>query len=1672
MPFKLHRILAAFFVFFIAGNLSAQQYGFEWIKPGQDYYKFSVGKTATYRITPDALLNAGINLNAVNPNRFQFFYKGQEIPVYISGTNDDRFNDNDFIEFVGFKNNGNADSVLYSNKSWQPNAFNGLFTDTSVYFLTILPATAPAPLRYIQNNDNDFTGLLPETYFMDTIALAPTEEYLDGPEVRTAEDKYVGSEYDDGEGWGSFRVTWGAGRVFALSTPALYSSGPAASVEYKLIGGSNGAFFSGGLGINHHAVVEISPNNSTYTNLSDETFRAYETRLHRYTINNAQLGNNTYLKLTIPNNLNVRADNVCLSYALITYPRLFDLAGQTEKWFRVTHQQGGQRTFIRMQNVGYIGQTNAYVLDVTGQRRIATQFNNGTAQFVILNDNKPHQLWMYDSLQAINITKISKVSFPEIAPVRNYEFIIVTHPVLEPAASNYADYRSKKYKVLKVYSEQLYDYYYYGHKHPYAVQQFARHLVNAQTDAPKYLLMAGRGYQNDKARFFNVASTNPIENYNRNLVPAIGVPGADALFTNGIKGNGFYPEIPTGRISAANSTELQNYLDKLATYEESPDSILPWRKHVLHVSGGTNAQNGQDQQGEFRTQMRNYANIIQGPNLGARVTSFSKTSSDPSQVDMRDQIVDVQNGGVGLVSFLGHASLTILDVDIGGINELRNNNRYPFYYFSGCNVGNATEDDPQNGGVIYSKDYICAANKGAIGWLAHSNFSFTDQLPPLMSGFYNRYSKTNYGSSIGIIVQEITKSLSNGSVSTRTSNLQWVLQGDPAVVLYSPSAPDYTLTTSDVYLTSQVSTQSEFMDIGVIVNNYGKTSDDTMAIRVNRRLPGGQAVTYPVKYYNGVYNKDTFFIRMEMQGDLALGNNNLEITVDANNDIPEVYENNNTVNVNVFVPGNGLTTLFPETDAIVGGDTAWITVQNNNIQSASNEFIIEVDLSETFNSPQKISSGIIKGSALLRWPFAITATDTTTYYWRARLNVPEQEGGRWVNRSFTYIPSHSKAWMQRTFPRFIDLSASSLLVVDTPARKFDFIENTSIIDIYASRFVHSGRGVYYGENQNPGVLNCIPNGGLVVILFDQRTLQMIFNPRFPINCPNVILNNQNPSNRKWFYYAFANDANGQAEFRRFVDSTSEGTYLAIFSVMDNGNAMWTNATRQAFQKIGSTKVAALNSDTSAFVLLGQKGAAIGTIPEDTFYSVQKDTFVSIQKVVLYGKWYTASATSTLIGPAKIWKNLQYKYDPTENDGNDHNKIAVIGVNKNSQDTVLVEHAANGYDLSSIDASVYPYIKLAVTWFDTTYRTPDQLRYWMVNYQALPEGTISIDDGFTFHASSLDQGDSLSIEMAFRNISEQRFDSIPTLLRVIDANREVKYQWRENLGALAENNVLKLHKKIPTYQLSGQHGLEIYFNDGPQAELTKVNNYLYKNFEVKADKINPVLDVTFDGYRIVNGDFVSPKTVIRITSKDDSKFKLQNDTSSFVLYLRKPDGNSFEQVYFDDSRLVFKPATNSANKAELEFRPEFATDGTYTLKVLSKDASGNTAGGNFYEVDFEVESKSTITNFFPYPNPATTNVKFVFTLTGSAPPDQLLIRIMTVSGRIVKEINKDEFGPIKIGQNLSQYSWDGTDNFGDRLANGVYLYQVLTRINGNSLEKRQTQADNYFLQNVGKIYLMK
>src|SRR5690606_23551170 len=113
-----------------------------------------------------------------------------------------------------------------------------------------------------------------------------------------------------------------------------------------------------------------------------------------------------------------------------------------------------------------------------------------------------------------------------------------------------------------------------------------------------------------------------------------------------------------------------------------------------------------------------------------------------------------------------------------------------------------------------------------------------------------------------------------------------------------------------------------------------------------------------------------------------------------------------------------------------------------------------------------------------------------------------------------------------------------------------------------------------------------------------------------------------------------------------------------------------------------------------------------------------------------------------------------------------------------------------------------------------------------------------------------------------------------------------------------------------------------------------------------------------------------------------------------------------------------------------------------------------------------------TNVMNYPNPFTTSTRFVFTLTGSEIPEVFTIQILTVTGKVVREITRSELGTLRIGRNITEYAWDGRDEYGDRLANGVYLYRVRTKLNGQDLEKRASGADQFFNREYGKMVLVR
>jgi flagellar hook assembly protein FlgD len=278
-------------------------------------------------------------------------------------------------------------------------------------------------------------------------------------------------------------------------------------------------------------------------------------------------------------------------------------------------------------------------------------------------------------------------------------------------------------------------------------------------------------------------------------------------------------------------------------------------------------------------------------------------------------------------------------------------------------------------------------------------------------------------------------------------------------------------------------------------------------------------------------------------------------------------------------------------------------------------------------------------------------------------------------------------------------------------------------------------------------------------------------------------------------------------------------------------------------------------------------------------------------------------------------------------------------------------------------------------------------------------------------------------------------------------------------------------------MGGVNDYRVFVNPNlvPERSFSNNLNDFQEYIDVAADDTHPVLDVTFDGIHILDGDIVSPSPIIAVILNDENEYDLKQDTVGMEIYLRNssPDcGNcQFERVSFSNPRVQWIPATEKSD-FRIEYQPEKLEDGRYTLRVQGQDNSGRKSGAEPYTINFEVINESTITNFYPYPNPFSTSTRFVFTLTGAEIPDRIKIQIMTVTGKIVREITPDELGLIRIGNNITDYAWDGRDEYGDQLANGVYLYRVVLDRVQDSFKHRETSADKAFKNGYGKLYLLR
>ena len=1248
----------------------------------------------------------------------------------------------------------------------------------------------------------------------------------------------------------------------------------------------------------------------------------------------------------------------------------------------------------------------------------------------------------------------------------------------------YANYRSSvdggDYNTLIVNVEDLYEQFAYGVKrNPISVRNFSSYIVKNWT-SPKYAFIIGKAVEHRYVRTESALAAQKGVNY---FVPTFGFVGSDIKMFGTFEKD--YPEIPVGRLAARSADHVRLYLEKVQGFDMNrnlPQTIedKAWMKRIIHLGGGDPTI-----QSQIAGHLSNFENIIENNQYGGLVTSFYKTSSDPIQISQSDRITELINDGVSMLTFFGHSYSGGFDVSLDSPSFYENEGKYPLIVSFGCYSGRI-----HSTGFGISEEFVLTEDKGAIAFMSANSLATISALKNYGESFYDELGDNSYGLGLGDVIKNTIKNADGfiGSVARLMT-----LHGDPAIVLNTHPGPDYLVDASSVNFTpNTIDIQADNFNVQFNLYNIGKHITDTsFIVKILQELPTGNVVEILSDTILTPSFVSTLNYNLPTLGEESVGLNKIYINVDVNDRIdelplPDAELNNSLVDnigntgIELYFSSNNIRGIYPFDKSILGNTNIVLKAASSNAFASAQNYIFQIDTTASFNSQLKQSQIVTASGGVVRWQPNINYQDSTVYYWRVSVDSISNIGYNWDGNSFQYIGGLAgTGWGQSHYHQFKDSRYFNMRLNDN--RQMDFIDDykdviyKNLVNINnLSRTRYDINNEYF-EIDRTGFNRY---GDLMIAVFDSVNIIPWVNPpggRYGGFNEHASLN----LNAFWFYTD--NEAEREKVINFLRDSVPSNNYVLFMTLQRDYSSSYE-------PELWATDFANLGTSISQQLEIQGATEVPDSVAVPYVFFYQKDVFPLAEEIAdtitdviagtfpLPGSWDNGYVESPKVGPAKDWNSLHWRASSPSNPTEDYYSMDIIGINNNDIETVLYEGLqALDTTINYIDANTYPYLKLRFNSLDSTFKTSANLDTWRIMYQGVPEFVLASNQHYEFYNDTLEQGEMLNFEIAVENISPENADSL--LIRyTIKDSKNISIVDSQRVKPLIVGDTAIASVNIDTRNMQAKSSVTIQLNPNEdQLEQFIFNNIAIKNFYVKSDNRHPLLDVTFDGTHILDGDIVSTNPQILMQLKDENKYLALSDTSAFKVWLVDQEGNQIRQ-FIDGQTMIFYPADENnvaeKNMAKIEFKPTFIEDGIYQLIVQAQDRIGNASGNIDYKISFEVITASAISYVLNYPNPFTTSTQFVFTLTGTQVPDDVRISIYTVSGRLIKEIRKEELGPLRIGHNRTEYRWDGTDQFGDKLANGVYLYRVSAMINGEELDNHYTKASPYFHNGFGKMVIIR
>lgn len=693
-------------------------------------YKILVDKTGIYRLTSEDLRQKWeIDLNGMDPRRLHLRTNGREVPIYIYGEEDGRFDRGDFIEFLG---------VDAKNR----------YTRWNVYWLGAERTRGARISEIHASPDNSTAKLVPsfrskiyfeEDHFHNNL------RHVDPKDV-SPDDKHAWFEALDFWYWTGVKNLADANEV-DLEFPLydLTQSFDQPSIRVTLQGGTptdHEALVS----INNIRIDEVKWENQDVATV-DKTLRVWNN------LRDATKGEKNVITLaridtTEEENTTAFPYHVYINSFEVEYTRLLKAVNDSlefttpasidpyntrrQRQLEYTVQtflspdvtifeHDGEVLVSKLQNL----KIERVDLDRVERNRLREIYRinaetdkanqpslqdiprvayNATFQVSDAHDAKYIAVSSASVRQPVRV-EAARPSDLLLSPTNNADYLIITHPIFLEPSKRLAQWRSTQkgggYRTKVVDVTQIYDIFSNGMVNPQAIKDFLTYAYkNWQPPALSYVTIMGDGTYDHRGIDKEIYPEPPeLAGY----IPthyiwtiSFGKTSVDHWYAT-VNGIDELPDFYIGRLSVETLEEAENVVDKLINYDaKRPNGN--WRRRIISVADDEINNSSEDIFQENLTAIPKNRTLLGYENVPIyledvidMVEANKAAYPDLPQRVAKDMIIDAMGEGAVIAQYAGHGGRIVWAheaiFDNRAVDQVRQTDHLPFMLVLSCYNG-------------------------------------------------------------------------------------------------------------------------------------------------------------------------------------------------------------------------------------------------------------------------------------------------------------------------------------------------------------------------------------------------------------------------------------------------------------------------------------------------------------------------------------------------------------------------------------------------------------------------------------------------------------------------------------------------------------------------------------------------------------------------------------------------------------------------------------------------------------------------------------------------------------------------------------------------------------------------------------------------------------------------